>query len=387
MNFEAILTEPTEKRKRLEEASGKRMRYLIKENAQLKEQVKDLNTLLALNRDALQCMTQSSGVPTKGKEQRYSTAGTNAQETHWTVLSRETRNDEQLSEPFGKSSLVNILIQENKKLAEKLDLVIEERNTAQNRAYLNERIIQQNIEFEEEIVKEYKEKIDSLKMNIRTKEYILHEFECLRLVPAEQQPEDKSFFIFKEVTAPYKLVNSITNEKKTVENELVEERVANSKIRKDYKTLFDKASVLLAHLVPRCRAQQAQNAPRGQAGHQSLYEGRRAGRLQSQHSPVQGAYPGQALRRRQQEWPARQRREECIVHSSEIRRTHEQSPRFEPARPLARRRLLDRERRGTREQQKAKRRGVAAADQTGERQQDLDEALHPAQGEGLEDEG
>jgi hypothetical protein len=193
-------------------------------------------------------MNLSSGSVGKGKEQRYSTAGTNAQETHWTLLSRETRNEEQLADAFGKNSLVNILIQENKKLAEKLDLVIEERNMAQNRAYLNERIIQQNIEFEEEIVKEYKEKIDSLKMNIRTKEYILHEFECLRLVPADQQQEDpKNFFIFKEVTAPYKLVNSITNEKKAIENELVEERVANSKIRKDYKTLYDKASVGDAH--------------------------------------------------------------------------------------------------------------------------------------------
>ena len=244
MNFDAILTEPSEKRKRLEEANGKRMKYLIKENTQLKEQVKDLGSLLELNRDALQCMTQNSNAPPKGKEQRYSTAGRNAQETHSTVLSRETRHEEQLADPFGKNSLVNILIQENKKLAEKLDRVIEERNMAQNRAYLNERIIQQNIEFEDEIVKEYKEKIDSLKMNIRTKEYILHEFECLRLVPADQKQEDpKSFFIFKEVTAPYKLVNSITNEKKVVENELVEERVANSKIRKDYRTLYDKASV------------------------------------------------------------------------------------------------------------------------------------------------
>jgi hypothetical protein len=240
MSNNVILTEPADRRKRVDETNSKRMRYLIKENTQLKEQVKDLKNLVQLNRDALQVMTQiSSNKPSK--EQRYSDISKIGQETYSTMISKgeETTYDSPL-----KGTLITTLIQENKKLADKLDQVIEERNTAQNKAYLNERIIQQNIEFEEEMTMEYKEKIENLKMNIRTKEYILHELECLRMIPAtEEECDSKTYMIFKEVTAPYKLVTSLTNEKKSLENELIEERVANSKIRKDFKNLFDKATV------------------------------------------------------------------------------------------------------------------------------------------------
>lgn len=240
MSNNVILTEPADRRKRVDESNSKRMRYLVKENTQLKEQIKDLKNLVQLNREALQVMTQISNTKST-KEQRYSDISKIGQETYSTMISKgeETSYDNPL-----KGTLVTMLIQENKKLADKLDQVIEERNMAQNRAYLNERIIQQNIEFEEELTMEYKEKIENLKMNIRTKEYILHELECLRMVPASQEELDsKTYMIFKEVIAPYKLVTSLTNEKKTLENELVEERVANSKIRKDYKGLFDKATV------------------------------------------------------------------------------------------------------------------------------------------------
>ena len=256
MSMNAILTEPNEKKKRIDESNYKRVKYLIKENTQLKEQVKDLSSLLELNRDALQCMATIPNM--KGKEQRYSDGARTAQETYSTVISRDRHEEATAADLSGKSNigLVNLLVQENKKLADQLHRVIEERNTAQNRSYLSERIIQQNMEFEDEIVKEYREKIEGLKMNIRTKEYILHEFECLRLVPSDQNSLDsKTYFIFKEVVAPYKLVNSISNEKKLIENELVEERIANSKIRKDFKTLFDKATVLCDNLVPRSGAQ------------------------------------------------------------------------------------------------------------------------------------
>jgi hypothetical protein len=240
MSNNVILTEPADRRKRVDESNSKRMKYLAKENTQLKEQNKDLKNLIQLNREALQVMTQISN--NKGtKEQRYSEISKLGQETYSTMISKG--DDTTYDNPL-KGTLVSLLIQENKKLAEKLDEVIEERNIAQNRAYLHERIIQQNIEYEEEMTMEYKEKIENLKMNIRTKEYILHELECLRMVPAsEEEVDSKTYMIFKEITAPYKLVTSLTNEKKSLENELVDERVANSKIRKDYKSLFDKATV------------------------------------------------------------------------------------------------------------------------------------------------
>jgi hypothetical protein len=243
MSNNVILTEPSDKRRRVDESNVKRMKYLLKENSQLKEQVKDLKNLIDLNRDALQCMTQLT--TPKGKDSRYSEmVKISHQDTYSTAISRDRGNEEMVVDGSLRGSLVNTLIQENKKLAAKLDAVIEERNMAQNRCYLNERIIQQNIEFEEEIVMEYKDKIENLKMNIRTKEYILHEFECLRMIPAEDSEIDsKTYMIFKEIVAPYKLVNTVTNEKKALENELIEERIANSKVRKDYKGLFDKSVV------------------------------------------------------------------------------------------------------------------------------------------------
>lgn len=239
MSNNVILTEPTDRLRRADESNSKRMRYLVKENMQLKEQNKDLKNLVELNRQALQVMTQMSN--SKSKDQRYSDMSKVGQETYSTVISR---GDDFPGDNPLKGQLVNLLVQENKKLADKLEQMIEARNTAQNRAYLNERIIQQNIEFEEEMTMEYKEKIEHLKMNIRTKEYILHELECLRMIPAPTDSLDsKTYLIFKEVAAPFKTINLLTNEKKQLENELIEERVANSKIRKDYKSLFDKATV------------------------------------------------------------------------------------------------------------------------------------------------
>jgi hypothetical protein len=239
MSNNVILTEPADRRKRFDESHNKRLKYLMKENTQLKDQVKDLQNLLQLNREALQVMSQiNSG---KGKEHRFSEISKSGQETYSTMISRG--DDIPVENPL-RGSLVSLLMQENKKLAERLDQVIEERNTAQNRAYLNERIIQQNLEFEEEMALEYKEKIENLKVNIRTKEYILHEMECLRMVPASNSEIDsRTYILYKEVAAPFKAVNTLLHDKKMLENELVEERVANSKIRKDYKALFDKATV------------------------------------------------------------------------------------------------------------------------------------------------
>lgn len=255
-----ILTEPNDKRKRHDESNAKRMKYLIKENSQLKEQVKDLKTLIDLNRDALQCMTignrdKNSEATSKDGTFRDYPKGFH-QETFSTLISRDQKgaHDEWTGQdgsnpskhlPISAQTLVNSLIQENRKLAQMFELVIEERNTAQNKAYLNERIIQQNIEFEDEIVSEFKDKIEDLKMNIKTKEFILHEFECQRLIPAadEDKNDPKTFYIFKEVVTPMKVVRAANDEKKMVEEELIEERMANSKIRKDYKAVYDKAEV------------------------------------------------------------------------------------------------------------------------------------------------
>src|SRR3990167_6205828 len=90
-----ILTEPNDKRRRNDESNVKRMKYLIKENNQLKEQVKDLKALLDLNRDALTCMTTTS------KELNSATASKDGtfrdypkgfhQETFSTLISRDPK--------------------------------------------------------------------------------------------------------------------------------------------------------------------------------------------------------------------------------------------------------------------------------------------------------
>lgn len=51
-------------------------------------------------------------------------------------------------------------------LAESLEARTIERNEAQNKAFLCERIIEQNTEFETEVVEEYEEKLEKLKTNI-----------------------------------------------------------------------------------------------------------------------------------------------------------------------------------------------------------------------------
>ena len=47
-------------------------------------------------------------------------------------------------------------------------------------------LIEQNNEFETEIVEDYEEKLEKLKMNIRTKEDVLNEMEILRSLPQER---------------------------------------------------------------------------------------------------------------------------------------------------------------------------------------------------------
>ena len=79
--------------------------------------------------------------------------------------------------------LIFKLMEENEKLARFLEKTINERNMAQNRALINEQIVEQNTQFEEEIVKEYEDKIENLQCQLKTKENIIHELEILKSIP------------------------------------------------------------------------------------------------------------------------------------------------------------------------------------------------------------
>jgi hypothetical protein len=256
MNSNIILTEPNQDKRRSDETNNKRLKYLIKENTQLKEQIKDLKSMLEINRETLSCMTQSSTVKKSSNGLSFLKKG--HQDTFSTNISRGNGGEDYQGEDKGRMELVNALINENRLLALSLDRAIEERNTAQNKLYLNERIVQQNLEFEEEMVKDYNEKIENLKTSIKTKECILHEFECLRMIPADSELEPNVYLIYKEVTAPNKLINSVINERKHIETELIEERMANSKIRKHYKNLLTQANVSYYSLVHKDRVVKAQ---------------------------------------------------------------------------------------------------------------------------------
>lgn len=163
----------------------------MRENKQLKEQCGDLENLLSLNKQALVVAT----MPQQTKAVRGSQTMRFGKKNNPFLGGKE---DTQINR---KNELISRLLSENKLLAESLEARTNERNEAQNKVFLCERIIEQNNEFETEIVEDYEDKLEKMKMNIRTKEYVLHEMEILRSLPQERANLDpQTYVIYKEVS-------------------------------------------------------------------------------------------------------------------------------------------------------------------------------------------
>jgi len=165
-----VLTEPGYCRSERDKQSiSKKMKFLMRENSQLKEQIDDLKKLLKLNKEALIiAMGPKASTPINSKQKQETT-------------------------------LVSKLLEENKHLARQLEICIKERNDAQNKIYISDRIIQQNIQFEDELASEYESQIENLKANNKTKDFVLHEMEALRMIPSGGRLDRPTYIVYREV--------------------------------------------------------------------------------------------------------------------------------------------------------------------------------------------
>lgn len=184
---------------------SKKIKFLLRQQKQLKEQVEDLKNLNQINKQAL--IISLSPPEDCTQNQR---------------LSAEKQRQ-----------MMTLILKENKKLAAELEIRIKERNMAQNKAYMSQRIISQNMEFEQELSKEYQEKIEKLMEHIRTKDFVLHEMEALKMIPASAPLDSKTYIVYREIHTPYNLMNKLNNEIEELKNMLHASRMEVGCIKSD----------------------------------------------------------------------------------------------------------------------------------------------------------
>lgn len=189
-----------------------KMKYLLKENKQLKEQIKDYQSLVTLNKQTLKV---ALGKDSSEKELPSPlTQQSNGMETY---KSSNTFDEE-------SKKLILKLCDENEKLAKFLEKTINERNTSQYTALIYEQIVEQNSQFEEEMAKEYEDKLENKQTQLKTKENIIHELEILKSIPLDMGDVDPdTYIIFRDIISPHNQLLKLQNRSDKLEKRVSEE--------------------------------------------------------------------------------------------------------------------------------------------------------------------
>ena len=204
MHFNYIVTESNDAS--IASRNATKMKYLLKENRHLKEQIKDYQNLVTLNKETLKVATGCSNC--KGNAQQTTPKTQNSLETATSNkrnLKKSLNNfliDNNLEDNLCSQSYrqVEKLMEENDKLAKFLEKTINERNQLQYTALIYEQIVEQNSQFEEENFREYEEKVETKKIQQKTMENIIHELEILKSIPLDLgDVEPDTYIIFRDV--------------------------------------------------------------------------------------------------------------------------------------------------------------------------------------------
>ncbi|CAK94899.1 unnamed protein product (macronuclear) [Paramecium tetraurelia] len=186
--------------------------YLKQENKQLTEQLNELKGLLQLNKKALRIMTPQ-------------------------------HNDEQ-----NKALLMVMknLQEENAKLHNQIDKLIEERNQAQNQVLINQQITEEAQRHEKELILSLQNKILTLQNNLNKAEQQLSKMEQLK----PEYDEISGILIkYKEICEPDKITIKLHNQIEMLKAELIDQLRKNKLIEAEKYKLQGFNLKLMSNLV------------------------------------------------------------------------------------------------------------------------------------------
>ncbi|CAD8168058.1 unnamed protein product [Paramecium octaurelia] len=186
--------------------------YLKQENKQLTEQLNELKGLLQLNKKALRIMTPQN-------------------------------NDEQ-----NKALLMVMknLQEENAKLHNQIDKLIEERNQAQNQVLINQQITEEAQRHEKELILSLQNKIQTLQNNLNKSEQQLSKMEQLK----PEYDEISGIVIkYKEICEPDKIAIKFHNQIEMLTSQLIQQIKKNKLIETEKQKLQGFNLKLMSNLV------------------------------------------------------------------------------------------------------------------------------------------
>ncbi|CAD8177971.1 unnamed protein product [Paramecium pentaurelia] len=186
--------------------------YLKQENKQLTEQLNELKGLLQLNKKALRIMTPQN-------------------------------NDEQ-----NKAILMVLknLQEENAKLHNQIDKLIEERNQAQNQVLINQQITEEAQRHEKELILSLQNKIQTLQNNLNKAEQQLSKMEQLK----PEYDEISGIVIkYKEICEPDKIAIKFHNQIEMLTSQLIQQIKKNKIIEAEKQKLQGFNLKLMSNLV------------------------------------------------------------------------------------------------------------------------------------------
>ncbi|CAD8070341.1 unnamed protein product [Paramecium primaurelia] len=186
--------------------------YLKQENKQLTEQMNELKGLLQLNKKALRIMTPQN-------------------------------NDEQNRALL---MVMKNLQEENAKLHNQIDKLIEERNQAQNQVLINQQITEEAQRHEKELILSLQNKIQTLQNNLNKTEQQLSKMEQLK----PEYDEISGIVIkYKEICEPDKIAIKFHNQIEMLTYQLVEQIKKNKVIEAEKQKLQGFNLKLMSNLV------------------------------------------------------------------------------------------------------------------------------------------
>ncbi|CAK86985.1 unnamed protein product (macronuclear) [Paramecium tetraurelia] len=186
--------------------------YLKQENKQLTEQLNELKGLLQLNKKALRIMTPQN-------------------------------NDEQ-----NKALLMVMknLQEENAKLHNQIDKLIEERNQAQNQVLINQQITEEAQRHEKELILSLQNKIQTLQNNLNKAEQQLSKMEQLK----PEYDEISGIVIkYKEICEPDKIAIKFHNQIELLTSQLIQQIKKNKLTESEKQKLQGFNLKLMSNLV------------------------------------------------------------------------------------------------------------------------------------------
>ncbi|CAD8134770.1 unnamed protein product [Paramecium octaurelia] len=179
-----------------------KIQYLLEENKQLSEQLKDMEKALKLNKEVLRLTLEQN--------------------------LNNSNNSTNSSEQIQTIQLQMKLHEENEMLRNQMAKLTEERNIAQNKVLLSQQISEENQAFYKDLIVELEEKLGELRRCIQDKEYTIQDIEKNRGLSDNGQmvkireivtPHEQSLRLHEELESTRQILNKLSQESQNLQEQ------------------------------------------------------------------------------------------------------------------------------------------------------------------------